>query len=116
MYEPDTRGRRPSSPLIQVWASCKCFVHKGQTTSELRCVRHTLGDNCCDVNCQRRGHSRAGGYAGREAAKVMIYDVRQALPAAQTPIMLSADKGYDPRRVLRAGTAMGVVPQVAQRP
>ena len=82
MYKPDTQGRRPSSLLIQVWASCKCFVDKGQTASELRSVRHTLGDNCCDVNCQRRGHSRAGGDAGREAASVMIDDVRQALPAA----------------------------------
>ena len=113
MYEPDTQGRRPSSPLIQVWASCKCFVHKGETASELRSVRHTLGDNCCDVNCQRRGHSRAGGYARREAAKVMIDDVRQTLPAAQTAITLGADKGYDLRQIIRAGATVGVVPQVA---
>ena len=82
MYEPDTRGRRLSSSLIHVWASCTCFVRKGETASGLRSVRHPLSDNCCDVNCQRRGHFRDGGYTGPEAVKVLIDDVWQALPSA----------------------------------
>lgn len=31
MSQPDTDGGLPNGPLIQVWASCKCFIRKDGT-------------------------------------------------------------------------------------
>ena len=31
MYEPDTNIGLSGGPLVQVWASCKCFIRKDGT-------------------------------------------------------------------------------------
>ena len=49
-----------------------------------------------------------------KAAKVMLADARQALPDAQNPITLGADKGYDAQEFIEACLAMGVTPHVTQ--
>jgi hypothetical protein len=88
------------------------LYRKGKTASELRFMGHTLTDN-------RHGLvvnaivTQADGHAEREAAKVMINDVRQA-QADETTLTLGADKGYDAQEFIEALQEMNVLPHVAQ--
>jgi IS5 family transposase len=86
---------------------------EGNTGSELRYMGHTLSDNRHGLIVNAMA-TKADGYAEREAAKVMINDVRQARADPQREITLGADKGYDAAEFVQACQAMNVTPHVAQ--
>jgi hypothetical protein len=58
--------------------------------------------------------TRADGHVEREAAKIMIYDARQAAEDPKVEITLGADKGYDVQEFIDACQQMKVTPHVAQ--
>lgn len=58
--------------------------------------------------------TQADGHAEREAAKVMINDVRQTHDD-ETTLTLGADKGYDAQEFIEALQEMNVLPHVAQK-
>lgn len=86
---------------------------KGNTSSELQFMGHTLSDN-------RHGLitsavvTIADGYAEREAAKAMMADAVQAKGDPDIEITLGADKGYDAEEFIKALQEMKVTPHVAQ--
>lgn len=92
------------------------LYRKGNTTSELRFMGHTLMEN-------RNGLivdavvTRADGKAEREAAKRMIGKVKAQINAdanANVRITLGADKGYDAREFIEHLQGLNVQPHVAQ--
>ena len=87
------------------------LYRKGKTASELRFMGHTLMEN-------RNGLvvgamvTQATGYAEREAAKLMIQEVRATNPEGD--ITLGADKGYDASEFIQTLQDIQVAPHVAQ--
>lgn len=88
------------------------LYRKGKTASELRFMGHTLTDNRHGLVVNAMV-TQADGHAEREAAKVMINDVRQ-WRADETTLTLGADKGYDAQEFIEALQEMNVLPHVAQ--
>lgn len=88
------------------------LYRKGKTASELRFMGHTLTDNRHGLVVNAMV-TQADGHAEREAAKVMINDVRQ-WQADETTLTLGADKGYDAQEFIEALQEMNVLPHVAQ--
>ncbi len=88
------------------------LYRKGKTASELRFMGHTLTDNRHGLVVNAMV-TQADGHAEREAAKVMINDVRQAR-TDETTLTLGADKGYDAQEFIEALQEMNVLPHVAQ--
>jgi transposase len=89
------------------------LYRKGNTTSELRYMGHTLADNRHGLIASA-AVTTAHGHAEREAAKVMAGDARQVKDNPETDITLGADKGYDAKEFIEALQEMKVTPHVAQ--
>ena len=89
------------------------LYRKGNTTSELRYMGHTLSDNRHGLIASAVV-TTADGYAEREAAKAMIADAVQAKGDPDVEITLGADKGYDAQEFIKALQEMKVTPHVAQ--
>lgn len=89
------------------------LYRKGNTTSELRFMGHTLSDNRHGL-IANAVVTIADGYAEREAAKAMIADALQAKGDPDIEITLGADKGYDAGEFIKALQEMKVTPHVAQ--
>lgn len=89
------------------------LYRKGNTTSELRYMGHTLSDNRHGLIASAVV-TIADGYAEREAAKSMIADAVQANGDPDAQITLGADKGYDAEEFIKALQEMKVTPHVAQ--
>jgi len=89
------------------------LYRKGNTTSELRYMGHTLSDNRHGLIASAVV-TIADGYAEREAAKAMISDALQAKGDPDVEITLGADKGYDAEEFIKALQEMKVTPHVAQ--
>lgn len=88
------------------------LYRKCKTASELRFMGHTLTDkrHGLVVNAMV---TQADGRAEREAAKVMINNMRQS-HEEETTLTIGADKGYDAQEFIEALQAMNVLPHVAQ--
>lgn len=56
----------------------------------------------------------ADGYAGREAAKVMLNDAIPATDNQDARISVGTDKGYDVQKFIDACLEMNVTPHMAQ--
>jgi IS5 family transposase len=89
------------------------LYRKGNTTSQLRYMGHTLSDNRHGLIASAVV-TIADGYAEREAAKAMIADAVQAKGDPDVEITLGADKGYDAQEFIEALQEMKVTPHVAQ--
>ncbi len=89
------------------------LYRKGNTTSELRYMGHTLSDNRHGLIASAVV-TIADGYAEREAAKAMIADAVQAKGEPDVEITLGADKGYDAEEFIKALKEIKVTPHVAQ--
>lgn len=87
------------------------LFRKGKTASELRFMGHTLMENRNGLIVNALV-TQADGHAEREAAKVMVADVRQVKPEGE--ITLGADKGYDAAEFIQALQDMKITPHVAQ--
>jgi transposase len=87
------------------------LYRKGKTASELRFMGHTLMENRNGLIVSAMV-TQADGHAEREAAKVMVAEVRKANPDGE--ITLGADKGYDAAEFIEALQDMKVIPHVAQ--
>lgn len=86
---------------------------KGNTAAKLSFMAHGLMDNRHGLvasGCV----TQADGYAEREAAKVMLVDVRQVTPDEKIEITIGADKGYDAAEFIEACETLKVTPHVAQ--
>jgi len=88
------------------------LYRKGETTSELRYMGHTLTDNRHGLVVNAMV-THAHGFAEREAAKAMIGDARRAAPA-QAEVTLGADKGYDAREFIEELQRLKITPHIAQ--
>jgi len=86
---------------------------KGKTNSELRFMGLTLSDIRYGL-IVKAVVTRGDSYAEREAAKVMIDDVRQALPGMQNAITPGADNGCDAQEFIEACLWMGTTPDMAK--
>jgi hypothetical protein len=117
--EPECPGHvRPESPVTWGRNTQKTDVDarlygQGGTASELRYMGHTLSENRHGL-VANAVVTIADGYAGREAARVMTNDARQALDDPAREITPGADKGCDAQDVVQACVDMKVTPHVAQ--
>jgi hypothetical protein len=110
----DFKGEKRSNETHQSRTDPDARLYrKGKTASELRYMGHTLTDNRHGLVVNARV-THADGYAGREAAKIMIHDARQATEDPNVEITLGADKGYDAQEFIEACHEMKVTPHVAQ--
>ncbi len=110
----DFKGQRRSNETHESKTDPDSKLYrKGKTGSELRYMGHTLSDNRHGLVVNAMV-TQADGFAEREAAKVMIWDARQAAESADSEITLGADKGYDAAEFIEALHRMKVRPHVAQ--
>jgi len=110
----DFKGKSRSNDTHESKTDAEARLYrKGNTTSELRYMGHTLSDNRHGLIASAVV-TTADGYAERDAAKAMISDARQALGDVEREVTLGADKGYDAQELIAACAAMSVTPHMAQ--
>jgi transposase len=109
----DFRGHKRSNETHESTTDPDARLYrKGNTTSQLRYIGHTLSDNRHGLIANARV-THADGHAEREAAKAMIADAVQAAPE-DAQVTLGADKGYDAAEFIEALQEIKVIPHVAQ--